>query len=237
IKGFKEWQKDKDRQEALYWQQECALLEYENQFMRQLSQRLIPRLVNRFGADFQDYLIMRHSGLTPPEQPQELPPKKSISIHVSPRIPTHDSKPVAKPVESERIEQGYSWDEINKRTEAILAKRRAEKREQERKERERQEALQQQKEKVFVGKPSLQAPIARPIRNRLALLPYYNSDDLLDVDFRDVQETEDDDNYFSGTASRPQQAQRVSMNKGGRPRKYNSAAERQAAYRARKKAI
>lgn len=50
---------DKLREEAKYWQQECMELEYENQFLRELGDRLVPRLVSRLGAPFQDYLIER----------------------------------------------------------------------------------------------------------------------------------------------------------------------------------
>lgn len=57
--GIRQLQHDQYRREAEYWQHECAMLEYENRFLHGLEQWLIPRLLNRFGADMQDFMIDR----------------------------------------------------------------------------------------------------------------------------------------------------------------------------------
>ena len=57
--GIRNLQKDQSRQEARYWRQECMELEYENQFLHELSERLVPRLVTRLGVPLQNYLIER----------------------------------------------------------------------------------------------------------------------------------------------------------------------------------
>jgi len=69
--GIRNLQKDQSRQEVHYWQRECMELEYENQFLHELSNRLIPRLVSRLGAPFQDYLIEREILGQLPAEPNE----------------------------------------------------------------------------------------------------------------------------------------------------------------------
>ena len=70
--GIRQLQRDQYRREAEYWQHECAMLEYENRFLHGLEQRLIPRLLNRFGADMQDFMIdrelVRHNETAHPKQ-------------------------------------------------------------------------------------------------------------------------------------------------------------------------
>lgn len=70
--GIRQLQRDQYRREAEYWQHECAMLEYENRFLHGLEQRLIPRLLNRFGADMQDFMIdrelVRHNETAQPKQ-------------------------------------------------------------------------------------------------------------------------------------------------------------------------
>lgn len=70
--GIRQLLHDQYRREAEYWQHECAMLEYENRFLHGLEQRLIPRLLNRFGADMQDFMIdrelVRHNETTHPKQ-------------------------------------------------------------------------------------------------------------------------------------------------------------------------
>ena len=70
--GIRNLQKDQSRQEVHYWQRECMELEYENQFLHELSNRLIPRLVSRLGAPFQDYLIEREILGQLPAEPNEM---------------------------------------------------------------------------------------------------------------------------------------------------------------------
>lgn len=48
--------KDQTREERDYWIQECAIRERE----AQMDERLVPRIMSRFGNSMQDYLIDRH---------------------------------------------------------------------------------------------------------------------------------------------------------------------------------
>lgn len=52
--------KDQVREERDYWIQECAIREREAQFFAEMDERLVPRIMNRFGHNMQDYLIDRH---------------------------------------------------------------------------------------------------------------------------------------------------------------------------------
>ena len=228
----------------MYWQQECELQEYELQFMQQLSERLIPRLVNRFGADFQDYMIAREITAQLPEPPQPKP--RVLTIHQSQAQPqTYYFNREEEDEEPRNL--GYSDEEVARRTEAILAKRRAAKREQERREQARQaweaEQQRQKEKKAFpYGKPAAQAPnIIKPNRYpSIPLLSFNDDEDVIDADYSEVVDNEasSGDRYFSGAGGAGRTAQRTaaSSNKGGRPKKYSNAAERQAAYRARKRA-
>lgn len=45
--------KDQVREERDYWIQECAIREREAQFFAEMDERLVPRIMNRFGHDMQ----------------------------------------------------------------------------------------------------------------------------------------------------------------------------------------
>ena len=219
---FSKWRADQDRQEAAYWREEYALLEYENEFLQQLSQRLVPRLVSRLGADFQDYLIVKELSFRQPEtEPiiQELP-KREIGVHIyQPKI--KQQAEISAEQDDETPDIGYSLEEIRRRGEAILEARRAQKRQQ--------EALQQEN-KIAIEPPEPQFnSIVRT--NRQAMMNFGHQANVIEGRFTEVV-----DDVLDAPISYQQARPADPIKKGGRPRKYATPAERQAAYRARKRA-
>lgn len=104
VKGFLIWQKDQDRQAAEYWRKECAIQEYEMQFMQELNNRLVPRLVARFGVEFQDFLIARNIGLDSPpplSQLEEPKPQRELKIHLYNPQANQTAQPTTTEKESE----------------------------------------------------------------------------------------------------------------------------------------
>lgn len=244
VKGFLIWKKDQDRQAAEYWREECAIQEYEIQFMKELNSRLVPRLVSRFGADFQEYLIARN--IAPPQLEKPEPEIRTIRIHQY--DPTRPPKPstTEKEIDEEPKESGYSIEECQRRMQAVLDRRIAEQKERERREAEkaeREQAIQreraaqewqrqQEREKrgytpPNMGRPMPQAPHSNHRQPQIFLPSFVVDDDILDAEYTEIHR-----------AAKPQQPSQAKNNKGGgRPRKYNTAAERQAAYRERKRAL
>ena len=56
------FKREKVVQERDYWIAQCHELDRENQVLAEMDRRLTTRLINRFGADFQDYQIYRGLG-------------------------------------------------------------------------------------------------------------------------------------------------------------------------------
>lgn len=59
------FKREKAVQERDYWISQYYELDRENQVLAEMDRRLTTRLINRFGADFQDYQIYRGLGFIP----------------------------------------------------------------------------------------------------------------------------------------------------------------------------
>ena len=230
--GIRNLQKDQSRQEARYWQQECMELEYENEFLRELGNRLIPRLVNRLGAPFQDYLIEREMlGQLPATEPNE----PNETRHPMQVFFGGSGKGVDITASNFAAE---TWDDEADEYEARYE-------------------VNDDADTAYSEPPPIR-PYARPQRHRRATRPFSSPPPAFTYDARwqspirsnrlisptIFRQPENDDvieeEYTEVLPSLPNRSQRQpetpkppSARKGGRPKKYASAAERQAAYRAR----
>lgn len=212
--------------EAEYWRQECALLEYENRFLHGLEQRLIPRLLQQFGADFQDYMIGRtlrqHSGIGA-GQPE---PRRKMVIQTY--HPGHKTKGIDITAGNfvRRADDGEDgWDDETENTVCRPAAAHGRSFGQSGSHQPRQSAMQRPYTPHFGVKPQLQAPI-RSIRS-LPHPVWQGDDDVIDAEFTEIPALP----YLQQPENSAPQ-----IRKGGRPKKYATAAERQAAYRARRAA-
>lgn len=227
--AFSRMRHDRAVQEAEYWQQECAMLQYENQFFRGLEQRLVPRLLQQFGADFQDYMIERtlrqHSGIAMPAPPpaqremtiqtyNPMRPPKGYNISHSNFVQSNDDAGSADEItESWGFETEYSdYCHTEMRRELF-----------------RQPTTQSSQDDTnhvktlpFGAKGQPQAPISSQRKNRPLQLAWHD-DDVIDAEYIEIPVLP----LFTQPESKPQ------PRKGGRPKKYATDAERQAAYRAR----
>ena len=233
--GIRNLQKDQSREDARYWQQECMELEYENQFLRELGNRLVPRLVSRLGAPFQDYLIER-------ELMEQLPAAEAGEPHE-----LHEPRPPMQ------IFFGGS----GKGVDITASNFAADAYDDEVDEYEARYEVNDDADTAYSEPPPIR-PYARPQHHRRAARPYpsptpafaYNarcqspirSNRLIPPTL--FRQPENDDvieaEYTEVLPSLPNRSQRQTetpkqpaARKGGRPKKYATAAERQAAYRAR----
>ncbi len=227
--SFRQMRKTAAEQEAEYWKHECAMLQYENQFLRGLEQRLVPRLLQQFGADFQDFMIERtlrqHSGIAMPAPPpaqremtiqtyNPMRPPKGYNISHSNFVQSNDDADSADEItESCGFETEYSdYCHTEMRRELF-----------------RQSTTQSSQDDTnhvktlpFGAKGQPQAPISSQRKNRPLQLAWHD-DDVIDAEYIEIPVLP----LFTQPENKPQ------PRKGGRPKKYATDAERQAAYRAR----
>lgn len=246
--GIRNLQKDQSRQEARYWRQECMELEYENQFLRELGERLVPRLVSRLGAPFQDYLIERElMGYLPEVGTDELDkPRAPMQIFIGGTGKGCDitaSRFVSDAADAENADDGETDEaDVWNNGDPVWQNEHREAREQPairpyaRAQRHRR-AL-----RPFPSPPPTFASNTRlrpPLRSNRAMprtLPWQpENDDVIDAEYTEIPPGDP-----SGRQRQPESAMQTirqikppAPRKGGRPKKYASAAERQAAYRAR----
>ena len=223
--GIRQLQRDQYRREAEYWQHECAMLEYENRFLHGLEQRLIPRLLNRFGADMQDFMIdrelVRHN--------ETAHPKQAGHITVQMYDPSRASKGIditaGNFVSKDGADEAEEWDGETEYADYRPA--------------DAHKQPFEQKSNTSVaqrGYPSnCDAKPQAPIRsNRAGGIPQigWQGTDIIDADFVEIPSVhiQQADNSLLQDSTQPH------TRKGGRPKKYATAAERQAAYRARQAA-
>ena len=232
--GIRNLQKDQSRQEVHYWQRECMELEYENQFLRELGNRLIPRLVNRLGAPFQDYLIEREMlgqlPATEPNEPNETRQPMQVFFGGSGKgvdITAHNFATDASDEAADEYEADSrdAWHHANipeYHTQPTL----------------RPYTRPQHRRRATRAFPNLTPAFAHnarwqsPIRSNRTmpqpLLWQPENNDVIDAEYTEVLPS-----LPNRSQRQPETPKPPSARKGGRPKKYASAAERQAAYRAR----
>ena len=229
--GIRNLQKDQSRQEVHYWQRECIELEYENQFLHELSNRLVPRLVSRLGAPFQDYLIEREIlGQLPaePNEPNEMRQPMQVFFGGSGKGIDITASNFAAETWDDEVDEYEARYEVNDDADTAYSE------------------------------PPPIRPCARPQRHRRTTRPFpsptpafaYNAhwqspirsnrlisptmfrqpenDDVIEAEYTEVLPS-----LLNHSQRQPETPKPPSTRKGGRPKKYASAAERQAAYRAR----
>lgn len=223
--GIRQLQRDQYRREAEYWQHECAMLEYENRFLHGLEQRLIPRLLNRFGADMQDFMIdrelVRHN--------ETAHPKQAGHITVQMYDPSRASKGIditaGNFVGKDGADEADEWDSETEYADCCPTD-------------VHRQPFEQRSNTTIAqrGYPSNRdAKPQAPIRsNRAGGIPQigWQGNDIIDADFVEIPSghIRQADNSLLQDSTQPH------TRKGGRPKKYATAAERQAAYRARRAA-
>lgn len=236
--GIRNLQKDQSRQEAKYWQQECMELEYENQFLRELGNRLVPRLVSRLGAPFQDYLIERElMGQLPdteanePHELHEPRPPMQIFFGGSGKgvdITAHNFAADAGDDAADEYEADSrdAWHHANTpecHTQPTI----------------RPYTRPQHRRRAIRAFPSPAPAFAHnvrwqsPIRSNRAIPQLWQpeNNDVIDAEYTEVLPSLPLKDQRQPEI--PNAAKSPTTRKGGRPKKYASAAERQAAYRAR----
>ena len=226
--GIRNLQKDQSRQEARYWQRECVELEYENEFLRELGNRLVPRLVSRLGAPFQDYLIEREMmaqlPAAEPNEPNEPRPPMQIFFGGTGRgidITANNFAADAYDDEADKYEASDDADAAHREQTPI-----------------RPYARPQHRRRAARPYPSLTPAFAydarcqSPIRSNRLISPTIfrqpENDDVIEAEYTEVLPS-----LPNHSQRQPETPKPPSTRKGGRPKKYASAAERQAAYRAR----
>ena len=229
--GIRNVQKDQSRQEARYWQQECMELEYENEFLRELGNRLVPRLVSRLGAPFQDYLIERELMEQLPDteanEPHELheprPPMQIFFGGSGKGVDITASNFTADvwDDEADEYEANDDADTIHREPPPIRPYSRPQ-------HHRRAARPYPSPTPAFAYNARCQSPIRS---NRLippTLFRQPENDDVIEAEYTEVLPS-----LPNRSQRQPETPKPPSARKGGRPKKYASAAERQAAYRAR----
>ena len=246
--GIRNLQKDQSRQEARYWRQECMELEYENQFLHELSERLVPRLVTRLGVPLQDYLIERElMGYLPDIEADELNrPRAPMQIFIGGTGKGCDitaSRFVSDAADAENADDGETdeadvWNTDNSvwqdpygtaREQPII-------RPYARAQRHRRASRPfPSPTPAFAGNTRLRPPL-RSNRMMPSALPWQpENDDVIDAEYTEIPPGDPltAQRQSESAVQTDRQIKPPAQRKGGRPKKYASAAERQAAYRAR----
>lgn len=216
--------KDQVREERDYWIQECAIREREAQFFAEMDERLVPRIMNRFGHNMQDYLIDRHLRQRYEEAYNEL------VIEQEYEEPTHSAFVSNNTQDEDDPIVGYNLSEPNPviRQSDIL-RMRAEKAAQEKKTKARPQS-----------KVKLTSDFSKP--NATEEKTFFNKHDLMKDDFWEdntAYDWADDDNENLLISAEPTQSKIIPLSKAksgnGRPKIYSSPAAKQQAYRDRER--
>ena len=225
--GIRNLQKDQSRQEVHYWQRECMELEYENQFLHELSNRLIPRLVSRLGAPFQDYLIEREIlGQLPaePNEPNEMRQPMQVFFGGSGKgvdITASNFAADAWDDEADEYEASDNADPAHHEQTPIRAYARPQRH-------RRTTRPFPSPTPAFAHNARWQSPIRSNRTMPQPLLWQPENDDVIEAEYTEVLPS-----LPNHSQRQPETPKPPSARKGGRPKKYANAAERQAAYRAR----
>ena len=232
--GIHNLQKDQSHEEARYWQRECMDLEYENQFLHELSNRLVPRLVSRLGAPFQDYLIEREIlGQLPaePNEPNEVRQPMQVFFGGSGKgidITASNFAADAWDDEADEYEARY---EVSDDADAAHREQ-TPIRPYARPQRHRRATRPfPSPTPAFAYDARWQSPIRSNRRIPLTMFRQPENDDVIEAEYTEVLPSLP--NRSQRQPETPNAPKSPTARKGGRPKKYASAAERQAAYRAR----
>lgn len=246
--GIRNLQKDQSRQEARYWRQECMELEYENQFLHELSERLIPRLVTRLGVPLQDYLIERElMGYLPEVGTDELDkPRAPMQIFIGGTGKGCDitaSRFVSDAADAENADDGETDEaDVCNNGDPVWQNEHREAREQPNI-RPYARAQRHRRASRPIPNPTpafdYNARLRPPLHSNRAMprtLPWQpENDDVIDAEYTEIQPSDPltAQRQPESAVQTIHQTKPPAPRKGGRPKKYASAAERQAAYRAR----
>ena len=243
--GIRNLQKDQSRQEVQYWQHECMELEYENQFLRELSERLVPRLVTRLGVPLQDYLIERElMGYLPDIEADELDrPRAPMQIFIGGTgkgcdITASRFVSDADAESDDKMDEADVWNTDNpvwqdthgtaREQPAIRPYARAQRH-------RRASRPFPNPTPTFAYNARLRPPLCsnRTIPRTLPWQP--ENDDVIDAEYTEIPPSDPltAQRQPESAVQTIHQTKPPAPRKGGRPKKYASAAERQAAYRAR----
>ena len=226
--GIRNLQKDQSRQEARYWQQECMELEYENEFLRELGNRLVPRLVSRLGAPFQDYLIEREMmaqlPAAEPNEPNEA--RRPMQVFFGGKgkgidITASNFAADAWDDEADEYEASDNADPAHHEQTPIRAYARPQRH-------RRATRPFPSPTPAFAYDARWQSPIRSNRRIPLTMFRQPENDDVIEAEYTEVLPS-----LPNRSQQQPETPKPPATRKGGRPKKYASAAERQAAYRAR----
>lgn len=216
--------KDQVREERDYWIQECAIREREAQFFAEMDERLVPRIMNRFGHDMQDYLIDRHLRQRYEEAYNEL------VIEQEYEEPKHSSFMLNKTQDDEDDPiVGYNLSEPNPaiRQSDIL----------------RMRAENAAKNKKGKSIPQSKCKLASDFikKNATEEKTFFKEHDLMEDDFWEdstAYDWADDDNGDLLTSAETMKSKVIPFSKtkgNGRPKIHSSPAAKQQAYRERQK--
>ena len=246
--GIRNLQKDQSRQEARYWRQECMELEYENQFLHELSERLIPRLVTRLGVPLQDYLIERElMGYLPEVGTDELDkPRAPMQIFIGGTGKGCDitaSRFVSDAADAENADDGETDEaDVCNNGDPVWQNEHREAREQPNI-RPYARAQRHRRASRPIPNPTpafdYNARLRPPLHSNRAMprtLPWQpENDDVIDAEYTEIQPSDPltAQRQPESAVQTIHQTKPPAPRKGGRPKKYASAAERQAADRAR----
>ena len=225
--GIRNLQKDQSHEEARHWQRECMELEYKNQFLHELNNRLIPRLVSRLGAPFQDYLIEREMlGQLPAEPSKPNKARRPMQVFFGGKgkgidITASNFAADAWDDEADEYEASDNADPAHHEQTPIRPYARPQRH-------RRATRPFPSPTPAFAYNARWQSPIRSNRTMPQPLLWQPENDDVIEAEYTEVLPSLPNHSQRQPETPKPPVAR-----KGGRPKKYANAAERQAAYRAR----